>query len=135
VDRITVTDQAYKSGSLSFQSVCGGGIFPLACQPAAPSGWVSGFDFPYFDSIADVSLVFQENLLPGPIHIVQGTADQEYRYEGSGLDWTATWIDAFDTFTGTGHFVTVPEPATIALLVVLGLSVGRGLIRGAPTEG
>jgi hypothetical protein len=124
---IVVTDAASRSGSLTFESYCGSTFPPCAPDPPS-SGWVSGFEFPAYDSVAYVDLSFEHNFLSGSIYVGL-TSDQGWKYEGSGHDWTATFIDGPETYTETGFYLrAIPEPATLALLGIgiLGLATVRG---------
>jgi hypothetical protein len=127
VDTITVSDAAYLSGSLTFDSVCGA-EFVCTVEPPPP-GWISGFEFPNFISSAHVDLTFGGPLLTGQIHVDLGSSDLAWTYQGSGTDWTATFIDGVETTTSQGFYTLVgdppvapvPEPATIgAFLAGLG---------------
>src|SRR6185312_9395917 len=109
-------DAAYNSGSLIFNADCGPD--PVCVFLPPPSGWVSGFQFPAFDSVAWVALTFEPGgLLSGSLH-VSLNSDQAYTYAGDGLNWTAIFIDGVETFTETGFYQRVPEPAALSLLSV-----------------
>jgi len=125
---ITVSDAAYRSGSLMFDASCGQPFPP--CNPPCcdaqppPAGWISGFQFPNVESSASVILTFEGELLAGSFHI-NLSSDQAFTYEGDGMNWNASFIDGVETFTETGFYQRVgdpppdpvPEPASIAALL------------------
>lgn len=127
---ITVSDAAYRSGSLIFDASCGDTLFPPCTPPDGgakppPEGWISGFQFPNVGSVAWIALTFEGNLLGGSLH-VSLSSDQAFTYEGDGMNWNAAFIDGVETFNETGFYQRVddpppddpaPEPASIAVLL------------------
>jgi hypothetical protein len=142
IDVVTVTDQAYASGQLSFAAVCGSSLPCQTSRPAA-AGWVSGFIFPSIDAEAEVELAFQPGGTLGGSISVQIDSDVAWLYQGSGTSWTAQTNNGGFVSTAAGFFqmvgdppgdpppAGVPEPGAVALLGIgLAGAIGARRISG-----